>query len=399
MFDLFDAPWGQLKRAHVEAFLGEAGDEGVTWEAKGAGKDQSRPRPESLRKAACGLANQIGGYLIVGASRKDGTWNLDGIEKPAEEPGLWVGQILRRLQPVPRFEVSETFELGAEKIALVVKIEPVAAPPCMTPDGRVFERVSGATLPVDDPALLDRLLRRGENARGRAEHFARRAAERAIAIPNWPSERSLSIAVGLACVGRETDNISARLFTGAAHDAIVRSVWGLLDNRQPENIEVGQRQDAYIAAADSPQRRHLDTDGQTVLSVSRTTHFLQANWDGSVGAGAWFSDDPLRDAIHPDQLIARCWREAVAIGHLLGGYGPAYLHVLIVVAKSGKVEVYGQEARIAGRPPPKGTLYAKLPAETAMGRLLDAAEPDEKIVNSLQRELQRAAGIRTDEPS
>jgi hypothetical protein len=399
MFDLFGVPWAELKRSHLESFLDDAGEEGVTWEAKGGGEDQVHPHPGSLRKAACGLANQIGGYLIIGASHKEGKWRLDGIEAPAEEPGLWIGQILRGLQPVPRFEVSDGFELDDKKVAFVIKIEPVANPPCMTPDGRVFERVSGETLPVEDPALLDRLLRRGEHARGRAEHFARRAAERAIALPDWPSQHSVSIAVGLASVGRETEDISSRLFTEPTHDAIVKSIWELLEDIQPEQVDVGQRQDAYTAIADSPANNHYDVDGQTVVGIIRTSRFLQANWDGSVGAGAWFSDDPLQGAIHPDQLIAKCWREAAVIGQRLGGYGPAYLHVLVAVAKSGKVEVYGQEARPAGRPPPKETLYAKLPAQTAMGRLLDTADPDEDIINSLRRELQRAGGIRTDEPS
>ena len=40
MFDLFDVPWRDLKRSDVEAFLDEAGEEGVTWEAKGKGRER-----------------------------------------------------------------------------------------------------------------------------------------------------------------------------------------------------------------------------------------------------------------------------------------------------------------------------------------------------------------------
>jgi hypothetical protein len=397
VFDLFDVPWPELKRAQVEAFLADAGDEGLVWEAKGAGDDHGPPRAESLRKAACGLANQIGGYLIIGAARRDGRWKLDGVQMSAEEPKLWIGQILRRLQPVPRFEVSEAIQLDDGKVALVVKIEPVAIPPCMTPQGRVYERVSGETLPVEDPGILDRLLRRGDHARKRAEQFAGRAAERAIVLPDWQPQRSVSIAIGLASVGRETDDISSRLFTEPVHDALVKSIWELLGNVRPEDIDVAQRQDAYTAIAHSPTNTHWD--GESVIGISRTSHFIQANWDGSVGAGAWFSDELLIDAIHPDRLIANCWRQAAGIAGRLGGYGPAYLRVLIAVAKSGEVEVQGQEARIAGRPPPEGTLYANLPDLTAMGRLLDGTEQDDAVTDSLRRELQRAGGIRTDEPA
>jgi predicted HTH transcriptional regulator len=74
MFDLFGVPWAELTRSDVESFLEDAGDEGVNWEAKGRGPEQTRPRPASLRKAACGFANQIGGYLIVGASKDGDEW-------------------------------------------------------------------------------------------------------------------------------------------------------------------------------------------------------------------------------------------------------------------------------------------------------------------------------------
>ena len=177
---------------------------------------------------------------------------------------------------------------------------------------------------------------------------------------------------------------------------MVKSIWELLDGIQPEGLDIGQQQDAYTAIADSSVNNRYD--GEMIVGVTRTSRFLQANWDGSVGAGAWFSDDPLQDAILPEQLIANFWRQAAMIGQLLGGYGPSYLHVLIHVAKSGAVEVHGGVARVAGRPPPPGTLYARLPALVEMGRLLDGSELDDGIVDSLRRELQRAGGIRVDEP-
>jgi hypothetical protein len=72
MRDFFDVSWDDLSLAHVERFLADAGDEGINWEAKaeqpdaggGAGR---RLRVESVRKAVCGFANQLGGVLILGA--------------------------------------------------------------------------------------------------------------------------------------------------------------------------------------------------------------------------------------------------------------------------------------------------------------------------------------------
>ena len=58
-------------------------------------------------------------------------------------------------------------------------------PPCMTPQGHVYERVSGETIRVTDPGLLDALIRRGRHARERSEAFADRAALRALEAIQW----------------------------------------------------------------------------------------------------------------------------------------------------------------------------------------------------------------------
>jgi Putative DNA-binding domain len=398
MVDLFGVPWSSLKRDNVESFLSEAGDEGVTWEAKGGGPDAPRPRAASIQKAACGLANQIGGFLLIGASKVGARWKLNGIEAPAEEPALWVGQILRQLQPVPRFEVSEPFTLADGRVSLVVKIDPVASPPCMTPDGRVFERVSGETLPVRDPALLERLIRRGDHARGRAEYIARRAAERAILLPGWFDDHCFSISVGVASVGRVTEDIASRLFTERCHEAMLKAIWDLIGDEQPEIVDVFQAQDRYTALAQSRRNQHTGLGGR-LIGITRYAKFVQANWDGSVAAGMWFSDDLLHQPVDPDLLIAKCWAETEAIATLLGGYGPVQLQVLMSNAKDGQQQQFGQGAVIqTGREAPDGTLFSKLPRKVEMSRSLEIGPVGESVIDSLRRELQRAAGVRTDEP-
>lgn len=394
LFDLFEVSWDRLEGSHVERFLEDAGEEGVTWEAKGArpGSDEA-PKAGSLRKAACGLANQIGGYLIVGARRVDGIWKLDGIPRPAEEPALWLGQILRGLQPVPRFEISDPFELDDDRIAVVALVEPVAVPPCMTPQGRIYERVSGETLPVEDPVLLDRLFRRGEHARSQAEHFARRAAAKAIELPDWIPERSISLCVGLASVGRETDDISSRLFTEATHDLVVKGIWSFHGEYRPEDFDVRPAQDAYTGRIDSPRNDRFGLNNE-LLSVVKTSRFIQANWDGSVAVGLWSADDFAPSTADPEALITQCWEIAAKITAELGGYGPAYLSVRVVVAKSDGEGFVS----LAGRPPAPGTVYAGLPELTIIGRLLDSAEPNPTVVESIGREIHRAGGRRADEP-
>ncbi len=213
MIDLFDVPWSRVDLADVQAFFdADPGDEGVTWEAK-ADDTKGRLHPDSLAKAACGLSNQIGGYVLIGAKqeRKGGPWTLPGITPPRDEPCLWVGKVLRSLNPAPRFD-AKAWTLADGRVVAAVLVEPVMQTPCMTRNGRIYERVSGETLPVEDPALLDRLFRRGEVARQRVEKFADRAAERALAAPSWHAQRAVGFGLAIAPIGRETDDINSRLF-------------------------------------------------------------------------------------------------------------------------------------------------------------------------------------------
>ena len=72
MDTFFGVPWASLDLDGPARFLSDQEDEGLTWETKG-----TEIRPTSVLKAVCGLANQLGGFLIIGASRgDDGEWTL-----------------------------------------------------------------------------------------------------------------------------------------------------------------------------------------------------------------------------------------------------------------------------------------------------------------------------------
>jgi predicted HTH transcriptional regulator len=149
MPSFFGTPWSVLSEEDVVGFLADAGDEGLLWEAK----DGAEPRRDSVRKAVCGLANAQGGFLIIGAERAAGVaWNLAGVEFGSSEPATWLSSVIADgLSPLPSFDVR-VFRRPNDRSAAVVAVEPLAAAPCMTTSGVVYQRVTGQTLPVTDNA-------------------------------------------------------------------------------------------------------------------------------------------------------------------------------------------------------------------------------------------------------
>jgi hypothetical protein len=403
---LFSTAWADLDPDAVRAFLADAGEEGVTWEAKADDK-RGKLHPESLRKAACGFANRDGGYIIVGAKRdaETGEWTLPGIRRPAEEPELWIGQVLRALRPTPR-AAPHAWPLDDGRIAAVVWIEPVDEPPCMTPQGQVYERVSGATVPVTDPARLDALFRGGQQARARAEYFANRAASRALDEPRWFSQRAVGVAVALASVGRQNDDIASRLFVASFRDAMGDALTQLFRTADPvrgrDTPEGGtrvQQQDALSMTAPFLQGSTADAGGSGRRLYSEWR--LQATWDGAVAASAALSPEAVEELMEHGEIVRPAWEAVVPLVERLGGSGSAQLAVRVYAAPDlpASMPLLRNGAVIQRPPPPpRGTLFARMSEHTLIGRWTAVADPDPDMLASVCRELQRAAGREALEP-
>lgn len=163
MDSIFGVPLAELKLEHIERFLATADTEPLLWEAKGT----ERPRPDSIRKHVCGFANRLGGYLIIGAKQTGDQWKVNGVDFGGDEPNRWISDCIGTLRSPPFYDVSPALEAD-HGLVLVVEVEPVQVPPCMTASGTVFQRVSGATVAVTEPLVLHELTTRGREMEARA---------------------------------------------------------------------------------------------------------------------------------------------------------------------------------------------------------------------------------------
>jgi hypothetical protein len=363
VLDFFGTRWEDVTVETVEAFLADAGDEGLTWEAKG----RDEPHRETVRKAACGFANAGGGFLIIGAERDDdGGWTLNGVTFRNAEPGTWLASLLAAgLSPQPEFDVK-AFEREGGRVAAVLAVDPVAVPPCVTASGVVYQRVTGQTLPVTDQRVLSELFARGRAARDQAEALALRASERALREPEpQPAEQSLfSIAV---CPVRGADDKAAVMFSFRFGELVNELVYTQLqDPRVRHGVRVELAQDRLRA-------------WPAGFSTGGGSWTLAVYWDGSVSAV--FSTGA--DELYVNDLIARVhrgWKAVVEAAKAAGGIGEAHL----------VLRVRGEHAAVTGHREPHPT--------QPMQRWTELREPTTNELGSLTRELQRGFGQDAWEP-
>jgi hypothetical protein len=149
---LIDRGSEEIELDELRSALAAAGDEDDLWEAKGG-----QLRPEHIHRAVAGLANRSGGLLVLGASRIEDIWQLDGTTVTGE-PGLWIDQVIRSgLQPAPPHRIR-TYDLGGGRIAAIVRVERHPEHLAATHDGKILRREHGSTEPVADGAELTRMV-------------------------------------------------------------------------------------------------------------------------------------------------------------------------------------------------------------------------------------------------
>ena len=387
METIFGVPWPQVDLDVLTAFLAQADDEGLLREAKGPDptKPDARFEARHVRESACGFANAVGGFTIIGASRgKDGRWELPGVVVPHQEPETWLDDAIATLSPRPRFE-PRAFQLDDDRVAAVVRVEPVAVPPCMTPGGEIYERTAGKTVKVTEPLVLSRLFDDGRNARARAEANADRAASDLRAF----IEQGKVNAYLALCAARYDADIASRLFadkTDQEPETLYRLQDIIIAHLKPDRYTTQSgassivRQDSLVFITGS---------GVLVGDTQGGDHrwLVRAAWDGSVGVRCAGNESEIGIDILLEDIVVPAWRAAAAMIPILGGYGPVYLTLKI------EMRVDGEFAFHTG--PRMGIVNF---GGATLNRWLEAPTPTDELVASIRRELVRAAGSPAWEP-
>ncbi|MEA2331634.1 MAG: hypothetical protein QOH58_1772 [Thermoleophilaceae bacterium] len=368
---IFGPEFEALQLADLQAFLDRADDEPLEWEAKG-----TEVTSRMVRDAVGGFANSHdGGFLILGVYQQAYGWHLDGFPVP-DEPILWISNVIGDgVRPIPVFKVRPLKIEGTDRHVVVVRVDPIATPPCIS-NGTVFERVPGATKRVLDPQRLAELYARGDRAHAEAQGKARRLRRTMLDLgrlhPMYQSNR-VQVALTAATAGYQSD-VSGRLFTPRFREKLWELSEHTLLSGAPNNL-VERR-------ADISQDTHRLTSAAPSMGMSNGW-IAQGTWDGAGGIFWVIEQEVSRNDSLTENVIAPAWRAAIALLEAVGGYGPSY--VALCVCGGGhppNIETFGAD-------PEPGTKLDRGPIDRTVEGL---------DLESVRRELDRALHIDAFEP-
>jgi hypothetical protein len=369
---MFGVDFEALEPEHVETFLGGVSGEGLIWEGKGTAP--LRSLKAKIVAGVCGLANQLGGYFIIGAEEDAGRWTFPGVENDCgEDPHDWIARILiGNLREPPPFEVRR-WTLAEGRIGAVVRVGQTPAPPCMTKDGIVYIRVVGETRKVTDPRSLTELLSKGELARTKAEAKSLQALDEGVAlIGNVESAR---FGLALAPTAAELD-YSTKIFTKSFEETILGAA---------EALELSTADESMASDL------HMHRDGYVVYR-GRADHDLswgwglRATWNGVVAVG--LACPPRAGPPFLDLIVEQSWIAAARVLPALTGiddaaHVPTHLALSLAGPTTFRLKRTGGPSPLLSRPVQRWTTMT---------------EPSQEELESVERELARSAGVPVHEP-
>jgi hypothetical protein len=373
---IFGVPWHELELDHVWQFLVDAGPEPLYWEAKG--RELSRAE---VRLQVCGFANSHeGGFLILGASETNAGWDLSGLSFPTDPP-TWVSEVVGNgsVSPYPDGLDTRAFRVADDRWIAVTRIPPVATPPCNTA-GRVYERVSGRTIPVTEPLRLASLFERGDQARARAEIGANGAAvealRRGLSRPNH-ADTHIQFGLALAAAGYRP-NISARLFSQRYEEDVISIITtGLARD------SFGHPDGPVVYRDVSQDSRLFETNPQHRMGDAWS---VKITWDGVVGINWVQAVTHTRVETVVEGPVRRAWAAADEMLDGVGARGGRHLRLTVA------------GAMFPPNPSDQPQWRADLPTLPMVSRGPLRPRTSEMVLSSIARELNRSIGSMEYEP-
>lgn len=152
MININGKQWNQISKEDIETLLASDDDENFFFEYKN--EDVSTKK---LIKEISAFANTYGGYILIGI---DDDKKISGCTK-WDEQKIHI-TIHDSITPIPNFDVKK-ISIDKEKNIYIIKVEEGSHPPYITNTGKIYERVSSGSFPINESSKLIQLYYKRED--------------------------------------------------------------------------------------------------------------------------------------------------------------------------------------------------------------------------------------------
>lgn len=152
MININGKQWNQISKEDIEILLASDDDENFFFEYK-----NEDVTTKKLIKEISAFANTYGGYIIIGI---DDDKKISGCTK-WDEQKIHI-TIHDSITPIPNFDVKKV-SIDKEKNIYIIKIEEGSHPPYITNTGKIYERVSSGSFPINESLKLIQLYYKRED--------------------------------------------------------------------------------------------------------------------------------------------------------------------------------------------------------------------------------------------
>lgn len=152
MVNINDKNWDKLRISDIEKLLENDDDETFFFEYK-----NDDVTPKKIVEEISAFANTYGGYILLGV---DDDKNISGCKKWNEQ--RIHNTIHNCITPIPSFDIKK-FRTRKKENIYVIKIDEGILPPYITNNGKIYERVSSGSFPINDSIKLTQLYYKRED--------------------------------------------------------------------------------------------------------------------------------------------------------------------------------------------------------------------------------------------
>ena len=290
MININGKQWDQITKEDIEILLEGDNDENFFFEYKNDDVDNKK-----LIKEISAFSNTYGGYIIIGV---DDDKKISGCSKWNEQKIHTT--IHDSITPIPNFDVKKV-SIDEEKNIYIIKIEEGSHPPYITNTGKIYERVSSGSFPINESSKLIQLYYKREDQNKKIK--SKIEIDDINNVNNLPNNLCGYVDVGFSITVNDSKKLQKKIFN---IDLEELSKEIKKDNKYYNVTRVGYSVVIVLGKSECTQ------NGNKVLTNAGINNFIEIMEDGSVRCRAILSADENNKVNISNMLILIYFKEVYA---------------------------------------------------------------------------------------